>query len=99
MTTYKYGWDSVNRKKVYMGKYSNANPDAQGYYGNGDAGVKRDFTPNTAGVRREFVGSGIQEFTFSNTQVGTHTVTAKTFQEALRIAESLGFTRSDYKKR
>lgn len=96
---YRYGWDSVNKKKVYMGKYPEANPEGQGYYGRNDAGQKMEFTPNTAGVDREFVGSPSQEYTFSNARLGTLTFTAESWEEALRIARSRGFTRGDYKKR
>lgn len=96
---YRYGYDSVNKKKVYMGKYSEINPRGQGYYGLNSAGNKQDFAPKEAGVKREFIGSKSQEYTFSDRVHGTHTITAESYEEALRIAESLGYTASDYKKR
>lgn len=96
---YRYGWDSVNRKKRYMGKYSEINPQGQGYYGNNEAGNPQEFTEKNWGTQREFVGSRTQEYTFSDAFHGTHTITAGSYKEALRIAESMGYTRSDYKPR
>lgn len=49
---YRYGWDSVNRKKRYMGKYPEVNPQGQGYYGNNEAGNPQEFTKKT-GVHNE----------------------------------------------
>ena len=96
---YRYGWDSVNRKKRYMGKYPEVNPQGQGYYGNNEAGNPQEFTEKNWGTQREFVGSRTQEYTFSNTEHGTHTFTAIRYEDALRMAESMGYTRSDYKPR
>lgn len=73
--------------------------DAYGYYGIHDAGNRMEARGNTAGTKREFVGTKTREFTFSNTLHGTHTFTAETYEEALRIAKSLGYTQGDYKKR
>ena len=95
--SYIYGWDSVNKKKRYMGKYPDANPRGRGYFGRNDAGIKREFTSNDAGIKREFIGSNTEEYTFSDTEHGTHTITAESYKEALRIAKSMGFTESDYK--
>lgn len=99
MARYMYGWDSTNQKKRYMGKYSEANPRGQGYFGNNEAGNSQSFASKTYGVKREFVGSKTKEYTFSDPEHGTHTITAESYQEALRIAESMGYTRGDYKKR
>lgn len=96
---YHYGWDSANKKKTYLGKYSEANPRGQGYFGNNEAGNRLDFVPKDWGVNREFVGSKSREYTFSDTEHGTHTITAESYQEALRIAGSMGYTRGDYRKR
>lgn len=68
MGKYIYKWDSINKKKVYGGKY----PEI----------TQQD-----------------QEYTFSDTIHGTHTFTASSYPDALRQAESMGYTASDYKKR
>lgn len=99
MAKYIYGWDSVNQKKRYMGKYSEANPIGQGYFGKNEAGQHPDFVPKDWGTAVGFVGSRTQEYTFSNDEHGTHTITAESYDEALRIAKSMGYTRGDYKKR
>lgn len=94
-----YGWDSVNHKKEYKGKYPDANPRGQGYFGRNEAGNPQEFVPKDYGVRREFEGSRTQEYTFSDTSRGTHTFTATSYEEALRQAEAMGYTASDYRKR
>ena len=96
---YIYGWDSANKKKRYMGKYSSVNPEGQGYFGRNTAGNPQHFEDNTAGTKREFIGSTTKEYTFSDQVHGTHTIAANSYEEALRIAESMGFTRGDYRKR
>lgn len=85
-------------KRRIGGKYVRIT-DADGYYGRNSAGTKMEFLPNDAGIKREFVGSKTKEFTFSDTIHGTHTITATSYEEALRIAESMGYTRGDYRKR
>ena len=85
-------------KRRIGGKYVRV-LNANGYSGSADAGTKHELTPKDAGDKREFVGSKSREFTFSDTVHGTHTITAESFEEALRIAESMGFTIADYKKR
>ena len=82
-----------------MGKYSDANPRASGYYGRNDAGNLQDFIPKDSGIDREFVGSDSKEYTFQDTIHGTHTITAESYEEAVRIAESMGYKASDYKPR
>ena len=99
MSKYKYDWDSVNKKKVYMGKYSEANPRGQGYFGRNEAGQNQSFAPKDYGDKLGFKGSNTKEYTFSDTEHGTHTIAASSYNEALRIAESMGYTRGDYKKR
>lgn len=99
MSKYMYGWDSANKKKRYMGKYSSANLEGSGYFGRNDAGQRQNFTPKDWGTAVGFVGSRTQAYTFSDKMHGTHTITAESFEEALRIAESMGFTRGDYRKR
>lgn len=96
---YRYGWDSTNKKKVYMGKYSEATQRGQGYFGNNEAGINSEFIPKEWGTDVGFVGSKTQEYTFSDPEHGTHTITAESYEEALRIAESMGYTRGDYRKR
>lgn len=97
MSKYMYGWDSVNKKKRYMGKYSSANLEGSGYFGRNDVGQRPDFAPKDWGTNVGFVGSRTQEYTFSDTEHGTHTVAASSKEEALRIAESMGYTAGDYK--
>lgn len=80
------------------GKYS-ATVRGQGYFGNDDAGNRKDFTAKQYGTKREFIGSKTKEYTFSDLIHGTQTITATSYQEALRIAMSRGYTRGDYKKR
>ena len=64
-----------------------------------DAGRRREAESDTAGQRRKFKGSKINEYTFSDTIHGTHTISARTFAEALRIAKLMGFTKGDYKRK
>lgn len=99
MARYVYGWDSVNKKKEYRGKYSDANPRGQVYFGKDDAGQRPEFVPKDWGTSVGFVGSTTREYTFSDRVHGTHTITAESYEEALRIAESMGFTQSDYKRK
>lgn len=97
MSKYMYGWDSTNAKKRYMGKYPDANPRASGYFGRNDAGDHPEFVPKDWGDSVGFVGSDTTEYTFSDRVHGTRTITAESFREALRVAESLGYTQSDYR--
>lgn len=85
-------------KRRIGGKYVRIR-DANGYYGNNDAGNKQEKGVGGTPDKRAFKGSGIQEFVFTNTLHGTHTIPAHSFTEALRIAESLGYTRADYKRK
>lgn len=80
------------------GKYS-ATIRGQGYFGRNVAGNPQFIGNKDAGIKREFVGSNTKEYTFSDVEHGTHTITAESYDEALRIAESMGYTRGDYKKR
>jgi len=86
-------------KGKYRGKYPNANPRGQGYFGRNDAGNPQFIGDRAGGIKREFVGSNTKEYTFSDKQHGTHTITASSYEEALRVAESMGYTASDYRKR
>ena len=61
--------------------------------------LKRYFEGAQWGTKREFVGSKTKEYTFSDIIHGTHTITAESYTDALRIAESLGYKESDYKSR
>ena len=99
MFKYMYGWDSVNRKKRYMGKYPDANPNGSGYFGRNDAGDRQEFVPKDSGEAVGFKGSRSEEYTFSDTIHGTHTFTAISYEDALRQAESMGYTASDYEKK
>ena len=85
-------------KRKIGGKYIRIT-DATGYFGRNDAGDQRYMGGGGEPTKREFIGSETKEYTFSDTVHGTHTITAQSYEEALRIAESMGYTRSDYKKR
>lgn len=89
-------WDSVNKKKVYGGKYSQGTQRGQGYFGRNTAGNPQEFVTRDWGTEREFVGSRTQEYTFSDKIHGTHTFTAISYKDALRQAEAEGYTASDY---
>ena len=99
MAKYIYGWDSVNHKKEYKGKYPDANPRGQGYFGREDAGQRPEFVPKDWGTDVGFVGSGTEEYTFSDKEHGTHTFAASSYEDALRQAESMGYTSADYKSK
>ena len=99
MAKYMYGWDSVNHKKVYRGKYPDANLRGQGYFGRNEAGNLQGFVPKDYGQAVGFVGSDTAEYTFFDPQHGTHTFTASSYEDALRMAESMGYTESDYESR
>ena len=98
MSEYIYGWDSVNKKKTYMGKYPSANPRGTGYYGRNDAGNPREANPNNVNpLKREFVGSGDYEFVFYSESRGLLTISANSFEDAWRIAKLRGYSRRDYR--
>lgn len=71
----------------------------RGYFGVNDAGIPRE--PGTGGdpIKREFIGSNLQEYTFSDPVHGTHTFVVSSYEEALRLAKLFGFTYKDYKRR
>ena len=96
MAKYMYGWNSVNHKKEYRGKYPDANPRGQGYFGLNDAENDQDFVPKKTGVKREFKGSRSEEYPFFDTIHGMRTFTATSYEDALRQAEVEGYTASDY---
>lgn len=50
------------------------------------------------GTKREFVGSGDKEYVFYSDTLGTLTISASSYWEALRIARSRGYSRKQYKK-
>ena len=99
MAKYMYGWNSANHKKEYRGKYPDANPRGQGYFGRNNVVDDQDFVPKGWGTDISSVGSKTQEYPFSDTEHGTHTFTATSYKEALRMAEAMGYTASDYKRR
>lgn len=82
MSDYYYYRDGG--KKTYGGK--RAPKSADGYYGN-----------NTAGDKRKFKGSNSAQYVFTRRGLGTLTVTATSFEEALRKAKSYGYSSKDYK--
>jgi hypothetical protein len=67
-----------------------------GSFSEGNAGVVREFLKNHAGVLREFIGSGTKEYNFYKKGVGILTVMAHSWEEALRLAKSRGFTSRNY---
>ena len=79
-----YYYYSINGKKAYGGKRAARLGD--GYYGK-----------NTAGDERHFKGSESEEYTFSNKKLGPHTITARSYEDALRMAKVLGYSSKDYK--
>lgn len=79
------------------GKYPKIN--ASGYYGRNDAGTPRIMGQGGIPTKREFVGSPSEEYIFSSEKQGTRIIVARSYEEALRIAESLGFTQGHYKKK
>lgn len=85
-------------KKYRGGKYS-ATVRGQGYFGRNTAGNPQFIGNDTAGIKREFVGSDTQEYTFYNERHGMHTITAPSYEDALRIATSMGYTAGDYRKK
>lgn len=86
-------------KKVSRGgKYSHQLL-AQGYFGRNDAGTPTVIGPGGQPTKREFIGSPSKEYIFSDEKHGTRIIVARSWEEALRIAKSLGFTQRDYKKR
>ena len=85
--------------KGYRGGKRAASLRGSGYYGNDEAGNKRYVGGSGKPTKREFVGSQSREYTFSDNVHGTRTITARSYWEAVRIAQSLGYKASDYKKR
>lgn len=79
-----YYYYTLNGKKTYGGKRSERLGD--GYYGKNDAGDKRHFKGNES-----------EKYTFSNTKLGPHTFTARSYEDALRQAKALGYSSKDYK--
>ena len=92
-------WDSVNKKKVYAGKYPGITKRGQGYFDNGDASTPRKIGSDTAGNKREFVGSGQQPFVFYSETNGTLTIMADSWEEAWRIAKLRGYSKRHYRGR
>ena len=70
-----------------------------GYYENEQAGNKRYFEGAQWGTQREFVGSQTEEYTFKDPIHGTHTITAESKEDALRIAKAMGYKENDYQPR
>lgn len=80
------------------GKRANNLYSATGYYGRHDAGTPYDLTPKKAGTKRKFIGSDVKEYTFYNESKGTLTITARTFEDALRVAKIRGYRRKNYRE-
>ena len=96
---YRYGWDAVNKKKVYMGKYAEATPRGQGYFGRDDAGDQRYKGGGSTPDKREFIGSGQHPFVFYSKTNGTLTIMADSWEEAWRIAKLRGYRKTHYRGR
>ena len=73
--------------------------DATGYFDRNDAGDRPEFKPKDWGDDVGFVGSPTEEYTFKDPIHGTHTITAESYEDALRIAESMGYRENDYQPR
>lgn len=86
-------------KGKYGGKYPLVNKRGSGYYGKNTAGDTPEFVPKDWGTAVGFVGSDTKEYVFSDRVRGTRTITAESYEDALRLAQSLGYKASDYKKR
>ena len=85
--------------KVSIGGKYVGRINADGYYGNNEAGVTPLFIPKKWGVNREFEGSNVSEYTFYKEGLGYYTVTAHSFDEALILAKLRGYTRKNYKNK
>lgn len=88
-----------NRKKTYRGKYPEVNPSGQTYFKR--KANQAELDSGTKGKDRDLKSKKFKakEYTFSDTIHGTHTITAISYEEALSIAKSMGYTGGDYKKR
>lgn len=84
--------------KVSIGGKYVGRINADGYYGNNDAGVTQLFIPKGYGVKREFEGTDVSEYTFYKEGIGYYTVTAHSFAEALILAKLRGYTRKNYQR-
>lgn len=85
-------------KERLGGKYANQ-LYGNGHFNRNDAGTPRELKQSGIPTKREFEGSKLTEFTFSDKIHGTHTIVAENYEDALRIAETLGFTKQDYKEK
>ena len=93
---YVYYWDAVSKKKRYGGKYGTF---ASGYYGNNNGGDAHELKGGGNPDKRKFVGPGIDDYVFDNEKLGTHTIPAHNFEEALRRVKAMGYKRSDFKEK
>ena len=82
-------------KRHRGGKYPTAERNT-GYFGNGNAGVAREFIAKNYGVKREFIGSGMREYNFYKKGVGILTIKANSYEEALRQAKRRGYSSRNY---
>ena len=99
MAKYRYVWDRENKKKRYAGKYPDLSTQRFGASGENDAGQSYALVPKDAGIKREFIGSDSNTYTFYKENLGYYTVTATSFEDALRIAKTRGYNRKNYQKR
>lgn len=70
----------------------------RGDFGLDTAGQRHHLTKKEWGTKRQFVGSGDKDYVFYSETLGTLTISANSYWEALRIARSRGYSRKQYKK-
>lgn len=79
------------------GRYG-SNELGRGDFGRDVAGERHTLTKKDWGTRHEFVGSGAREYTFYSETLGTLTISANSYWDALRIARSRGYSRKHHRK-
>ena len=80
------------------GKYGEGT-SGRGDFGRDTAGQRHNLTEKEWGTKRKFVGSGDKEYTFYSETLGTLTISANSYWEALRIARSRGYSRKQYRRK
>lgn len=85
--------------KIGRGGRYGSTTTGRGDFGTATAGQKHQLTEKEWGTKREFVGSGDKEYVFYSETLGTLTIAANSYWEALRIARSRGYSRKQYRRR
>ncbi len=60
---------------------------------------KRERSSSDAKTKRGFKGSDTETYTFYNVRLGYRTLSASSYEDALRKAKAFGYTRRDLQKR